>query len=528
MTGERAVRVLNVNDRDIPRYVNEEIMRREGFDVTSVAKGYDALAAVRDDMDIVILDIKLPDIDGFEVCRRIKQAPETAGVVVLLTSATFVTSKYKVTGLDSGADGYLSQPFEGAELVATIRALLRARAAERASQALTKELQNAMEVRDDFLAMLGHELRNPIGAITTALHLLHGRRDDATLDRCIPVLDRQTRNLSRIIDDLLDISRITRGKVSLDRQVVDLRDVAVRCVQSLGSEVFGNGHKVEIRVDGPPVKVVGDNVRLDQIVANLVTNAVKYTPDGGHVEIRVAENDGRARLEVQDDGIGMDPATRSRVFDLFAQGKQGLDRSRGGLGLGLTVVRQLVELHGGTIEAASAGEGRGSTFTMTLPLAPAAGVAADPTLDRPLAGGLRLAVVEDNDDARELLTEVLVQRGYHVETAANGREGLALVLASRPDIALIDVGLPELDGYQVAREICASMNGTRPRLVAMTGYGQPEDRRRALAAGFDVHLSKPLSIPQLEGVLKALEPHGLDDEAGPHRDHGADGSIASR
>ena len=508
MNAQRQIRILDVNQRDVARTRNEDHLRREGFDVMSVATAADALVAVHADVDVVLLDVQLPDIDGFEVCRRIKQNPETAGVIVILTSATSLPTQDKVAGLDAGADSYLTEPFEGPELAATIRALLRARAAERDAQALAKELQNAMEVRDEFLAMLGHELRNPIGAITTALHLLHGRRDNPTLDRCLAVLDRQTRNLSRIIDDLLDISRITRGKVSLDRQIVDLRDVAVRCVQSLGSDVFGSGHKVEIRVTGPSVHVLGDTVRLDQIVCNLVTNAIKYTPDGGHVELRISEHMGRPRLEIEDDGIGMDTATRLRVFDLFAQGKQGLDRSRGGLGLGLTVVRQLVELHGGTVEAASDGEGHGSTFTITFPPAPEESTRARTAKGTPPVVGLRLAVVEDNDDARELLTEVLQQKGYQVATAADGRAGLELVLATRPDIALIDVGLPELDGYAVAREICSTLTAARPRLVAMTGYGQPEDRKRALAAGFDVHLAKPLSIPQLVTVLEELEGEG--------------------
>ena len=495
---ERPVRILNVNDRDIPRYVNEEILRRAGFSVVSVATGAEALAGARD-ADLVMLDVKLPDMDGFEVCRRLKADPVTASVIVLLASATFVSSTNKVTGLDSGADGYVVQPFEGPELIATIRALLRTRAAERRAQALASELRTAMDVRDEFLAMLGHELRNPIGAIATAVHLL-GEAPDA-LPRYLRILDRQTRNLGRIVDDLLDVARITRGKLSLRKERVELRELAERCVQVLSGELLGSEHGVAVTITGEPVQVIGDPVRLEQIVANLVTNAVKYTPHGGRADVRVTRQGDRAVLAVSDTGIGMDPATCARVFDLFVQGKQGIDRSRGGLGLGLTVVRQLVELHGGQVEAVSAGEGRGSTFTVTLPVAPAAAVAATPPPSAtPREGGLHIVAIEDNDDVRETLCDALTMLGHRVAGAADGKAGVELVLATRPDIALVDIGLPELDGYGVARAIRAA-GGRQPQLIAITGYGQPDDQRRCLAAGFDVHLAKPVTLARLRTVF---------------------------
>lgn len=506
MTTERPVRILNVNDREIPRYVTEETLRREGFEVVSVATGRDALAAATGDIALAILDVKLPDLDGYEVCRLLKGDPATAGVVVLLTSATFVTTQHKVTGLDSGADGYIVQPYEGPELIATVRSLLRTRAAERRASALAKELGAAMAVRDEFLAMLGHELRNPIGAISTAIHLLDGHRDGESVARYLVVLERQTRILTRLVDDLLDVARITRGKVSIEQVPVELREVVDRCVASLGDDA-AQPVPVAIAISGGAPRVRGDAVRLEQIVCNLLTNALKYTPAGGHVAIRLAEVDGMARLEVEDDGIGMDAATCQRVFDLFVQGKQGLDRSRGGLGLGLTVVRQLVELHGGTITAASPGEGQGSTFTVTLPLADevAAAAPAPPAAAR-ASRALHLAVIEDNDDAREALADALTTSGHRVETAADGGAGLALVLASQPDAVLLDIGLPVCDGYTVAREIRARMNGHTPKLIAMTGYGQAEDRQRAFDAGFDVHLVKPLSMRQINAVLAQVRP----------------------
>lgn len=510
MTSSRP-RILNVNDREIPRYVNAEILRAQQFDVVSVATGEEAVSRIAGDIDLVLLDIKLPGIDGFDVCRHIKRDPATANIAVLLSSATFVSSRAKVTGLESGADGYLVQPFEPPELIATIRALLRTRAAERRATALAGQLQQAMEVRDEFLAMLGHELRNPIGAITTAVQLLDKRRDPDAVDRYAPILRRQTMSLGRIVDDLLDVSRMTRGKVTLERQIVDLRAVVDRCREALGNEVLGRKHQVEITVTGPRTAVDGDPVRLEQIVMNLLTNAVKYTPSGGHVAVVVGHDGDSAVLSVTDDGIGMDASTLARAFDVFAQGQQGLDRSRGGLGLGLTVVRGLVELHGGTIRAESDGEGRGSRFTLTLPLVEGARLDLARIEEQPSPAyatpeqHLRVLIVDDNHDLREALADALRGERVDVITEADGRAGLARALTARPDAMLIDIGLPEIDGYEVARRLreCGSASD-RPRLIAMTGYGQPEDRARALASGFDVHMVKPISFRELLAHLASV------------------------
>jgi signal transduction histidine kinase len=491
---ERPARILNVNDREIPRYVNEEMLRRAGFDVVSVASGLEALGRARE-FELVVLDVQLPDLDGFEVCRRLKRDPATAGVVVLLTSAAFVSSVNKVTGLESGADGYIVQPFEGAELIATVRALLRTRAAEREAQALAKELRAAMDVRDEFLAMLGHELRNPIGAISTALHLL--REQPAALPRYLKILDRQTTNLGRIVDDLLDVARITRGKLSLQREPVELKELVERAVQALAGEAHDG---IAIAVSGERVKVLGDPVRLEQIVANLLTNAIKYTPRGGRADVKIARDGDQAVISVTDTGIGMDAATCARVFDLFVQGKQSIDRSRGGLGLGLTVVRQLVELHGGKVVAHSAGEGKGSTFTVSLPRHEEATREMQVAEPAPDVAPLHVVAIEDNDDVRETMCDALAMLGYKVDSAADGKAGVELVLAKRPDVALVDIGLPELDGYGVARAVRAA-GGRQPQMIAVTGYGQPEDHQRCLAAGFDMHVTKPVTLARLRSLF---------------------------
>jgi signal transduction histidine kinase len=506
---DRPVRVLNVNDREVPRYVNEETLRRGGFEVVSADSGASALVAARQDVDVVLLDVQLPDLDGFEVCRRLKADPATANLIVLLTSATFVAATNKVAGLDSGADGYLVQPYEAAELFATLRSLLRARAAERRAQALAQELREAMAVRDEFLAMLGHELRNPIGTMTTALHLMSQPETGADPQRFLAILNRQMRSLTRIVDDLLDVARITRGKVALARDRLDLREVARQCVMALADDIRAAGHQVSLELAAAEVPIVGDPVRLEQVTNNLVTNAIKYTPRGGHLAVRVAADGERARLEVEDDGIGMEPAMRDRAFDLFVQGAQSLDRSRGGLGLGLTVVKQLVELHGGKVAVDSGGTNRGSRFVVSLPLAPVevapAAVEAEPVVT---ASPVHVVIVEDNDDAREALEAALTRLGHRVEVAGDGVAGLELALAVQPDVVLVDIGLPRLDGYGVARALRERGGGARPYLVAMTGYGQPEDRQRAERAGFDSHMVKPVSLDRLQRVLGRLGGEG--------------------
>lgn len=498
----KPTKVLNVNDRDVARYVSEQMLRAGGYEVVSVKSGEAALAAASDhDIEAVLLDVHLSGMDGHEVCARLRENPQTQSLIIVMSSATFVAVNNRVRGLDAGADGYLVQPYEAAELHATLRSLLRARASERRASALADELRAAMNVRDEFLAMLGHELRNPLAAIVTALQVMKLVPDEKARERYFEVLERQSGNLSRIVDDLLDAARLARGKTSLQLELLDLRDIGTRCCAALGPEATKAGHTLEIERDEQAVWVVGDAVRLEQVASNLVTNAIKYTPRGGRVRLSVKRVDDLARLEVQDNGIGMSAEVRERAFDVFVQAKPSIDRSRGGLGLGLTVVKQLIELHQGSVSAHSEGEGRGSSFVVELPLSrPAISPDAVSAPTRPRAERLNVVVVEDNADSRELMEAALQLMGHDVASAPDGESGLALILTSRPDVVLMDIGLPGLDGYEVARRVRQQSGGT-PRLVALTGYGQPEDRARVENAGFDAHVVKPITIEQLRGVL---------------------------
>ncbi len=387
------------------------------------------------------------------------------------------------------------------------RALERRHAEERRDQ-IEADLRQANEAKDEFLAMLGHELRNPIGAIRSAIEALERvGTEGQTAVRLRAIIDRQAAKLGRLVDDLLDVSRVTSGKIALHLEPVDVREVARRALDALRQA--GRAERHDVRLDGERVLVDGDPTRLEQIVSNVLENAVKYTPAGGRIRITVGREDSAAVLRVADTGVGIAPETLPHIFDVFAQGERPLDRTQGGLGLGLTLVRRLTELHGGTVAASSEGRGRGSEFVIRLPVA--SRVAESPRAQgEPRSGRpLRVFVVEDNDDAREALRLLLELWGHRVEEAADGPRGVEAALAGTFDVALIDIGLPGLDGYRVARRLRDAPKGRALFLVALTGYGQPSDRRRALEAGFDAHLVKPVEAEQLADVLARADPEAV-------------------
>lgn len=378
------------------------------------------------------------------------------------------------------------------------------------------ELVESARRKDELLAMLAHELRNPLAPVVSSLELLRRlppgetARQGEILDRA----ERQVEQLRRLVDDLLDVSRVTRGKIFLDRVPLDLRRIVERSVASCRDELEARRHRLEVVLPEVPLRVDGDPVRLEQVVCNLLHNAARYTPTGGRVWVRLAESpaedDGWAVLSVEDDGLGMEPDLVRRAFELFAQGDRSLARTEGGLGLGLAVVKRLVELHGGRVEASSPGPDRGSRFTVRLPsFQPEASAAvgpevpaAEPELHRSRELP-RILVVEDNGDAAEALGELLSTLGYRVDVALNGPDGLALARETHPDVVLLDLGLPGMDGYQVARELRANPWGADALIVALTGYGQPSDVERTLASGFDHHLLKPVRIDRLRELLDA-------------------------
>jgi signal transduction histidine kinase/ActR/RegA family two-component response regulator len=378
---------------------------------------------------------------------------------------------------------------------------------------LVRELEAASRAKDEFLAMLGHELRNPLAPIVTALEMQR-LRQDGRQNAELSVVERQVAHLTRLVDDLLDVSKITRGKVELKREAVDVADVLGKAVEMASYLIEGRQHRLIVRMPDEPIVWWGDPMRLAQIVANLLTNAARYTAPRGEIELAAARDRDRDRddvvIRVVDNGIGMSPELIANVFTLFVQGNRSRssDRAEGGLGIGLTLVKSLVELHDGTVAAHSAGEGRGSEFVVRLPIRKAAELPAKPPVPariRSAHGSQRVLVVDDNQDAAELLADLLREVGYDVRVAHDAAAALRLAPEFVPEIAILDIGLPVIDGYELAvrlRQIGA-LDGCR--LLALTGYGQDADRDRARGAGFARHLVKPVKVAEL---LSAMQDDG--------------------
>jgi two-component system, sensor histidine kinase len=379
--------ILNVNDDEVSRYLTTRVMRLAGYQVLEAATGEASLQlALEAHPDVVVLDVNLPDISGYEVCARLRAHPETASLAVLHISAIHVSVDKRVRGLEGGADAYLIQPFEPEELIATVRSLLRMRHAEQQLRRQTERLAEADRRKDEFLAMLAHELRNPLSAILTAAGLLHRRASaDPRDERMLSIILRQTRHLNHLVEDLLDVSRITRGKVALRPERVDVCVVLEHLLATLGPQL--EGLKLEPHLPPGPLWVRADATRLEQIFSNLLDNAVKYTDDGGTIRLEVEHGEDAGRdglwVRVRDTGIGMGPELLPEVFELFAQADESQERTRGGLGIGLTLVRTLVELHGGRVLAHSEGPGLGSEFAVWLPLLPEQGQAVEAPPEAP-------------------------------------------------------------------------------------------------------------------------------------------------
>ncbi|WP_243336715.1 ATP-binding response regulator [Anaeromyxobacter soli] len=394
----------------------------------------------------------------------------------------------------------LERPLRRTTFVTVVRTALRARQRQYAARDVLVALEHEVAARDQFLAMLGHELRNPLAAIMMALQVTELRAP--TNSRELGIVARQSRQLARIVDDLLDVARVTSGKIALHRVIVDLSSLVTKALEALQPEAVKSGITLAWTVPPPGLLVMGDPVRLEQVLANLVGNALKYTPRRGHVWVDLQHAGAEAVLRVRDDGSGIAPDQLRRVFETFAQVDTTLDRSRGGLGLGLTVARSLVAMHGGAIEAFSEGIGKGSEFVVRLPTAVGSSE-QEPQDDarRPERRPRRILVIEDGDDNRVALKAALELMGHEVQASADGVEGAEAAIRHAPEVVLVDIGLPGLDGYEVARRIRAA-RGSRVLLVALTGYGQAEDRRLAIAAGFDVHLTKPVELEALAAVIR--------------------------
>ena len=369
-----------------------------------------------------------------------------------------------------------------------------------------RALQESHRRKDEFLATLAHELRNPLAPISNAVELLRLQNTaDTQLEEARDIIERQVRQLSRLVDDLLDMSRVTSGKISLQKKPVSLATIVTDAVESSRPLIEASLHTLTVTLPPGPVFLDGDAIRLVQVFSNLLTNAAKYTERGGHIWLTAERQNGEVMVSVVDTGIGIDAAHLPHIFEMFSQVAPSLERSQGGLGIGLSLVRGLVDLHGGSIEARSAGIGMGSEFIVRLPATESTGPTVHKTNGVKQASDsqrtCRILVVDDNRDAAKSLTMLLRAMGHETHTSHDGLEAIQAAATFRPEVALLDIGLPGMDGYEVARHIRQRAWGKRMVLAALTGWGQEEDKRRSMVAGFDHHLTKPVDPVALRTLL---------------------------
>ena len=503
-SADTRARILLADDNaDMRDYVRRILQQR--WQVVAVPDGAAALAAAeRNPPDLILTDVMMPGVDGFGLVQAVRNRAALASIPVIMLSAR-AGDEARLEGLAAGADDYLVKPFSARELEARVDAQIKTRQQRRAAEAARAIAEQAARAKDEFMAMLGHELRNPLAPILTTLQVMK-LRGKGIFEKERALIDRQVRHVVRLVDDLLEVSRIARGKISLDRAPVDLGEIIADAIELASPLLEERMHHLTVDVD-TDLPVDGDKMRLAQVFANLLTNAAKYTASGGSITVSAKRSGDMLRVAVADTGIGIRREMLPVVFDLFVQGRQDLNRSEGGLGLGLAIVKSLVTLHQGTVEAHSDGPGKGSEFVVLLPAAAAPANAALPVLAAPVDSqpregtGRRILLVDDNEDAVDSLAEALRDLGHVVEVALDGPQALAKLETFSPDIALLDIGLPLMDGYELARRIRDEPRLAGIRLVSITGYGQPADKLRAQQAGFDIHLVKPADLTVIEQAI---------------------------
>ena len=456
---------------------------------------------------------------GQEMLRRVLETqPDWSDLPILVLARQGADSNTVGDALAMlGNVSLLERPLRVAALLSVVKTALRARARQYQIRANLMSLEDSRDAeasaarrKDEFLAMLAHELRNPLAPIRTALYLLeHNDADPERRETLRGTMQRQVDHLMRLVDDLLETSRISRGMVELQRGPMDLKDALLRAVELSRPQIDSAGCTLEMHLDSDPLPIHGDQIRITQVFGNLLNNAARYGRRGGRIRLEAERTpDGHAVARVVDDGIGIDAEVLPHVFELFTQGKRDADSMRGGLGIGLALVHTLVEQHGGRVEAQSDGAGKGSAFTVRLPLSAAdqPGPASQGNDNGTLPDGLRLLVVDDNQDAAETLSFLLTSLQVEHRTANDGASALEIAGRFRPQVVLLDIGMPGMDGYEVARRLREQPEHADVLLIALTGWGGEQDHERSRAAGFDHHLRKPADLDELLRLISTAEP----------------------
>jgi signal transduction histidine kinase len=539
------VNILIVDDEPRNLAVLESILDEPGYRLVRATSGDEALLALMaDEYALLVLDVQMPGMTGFELAQLVKERRKTARIPIIFLTAYYNEDQHILEGYGSGAVDYLHKPVnpavlrskvavfaelhkKGRELERANRMLLAEVSERRRAEARLSELNASLDERvtertralqeseaqlleasrrkDEFLATLAHELRNPLAPIRNAVHFLKLRGPGTSdVQWASDLIDRQVSGMGRLIDDLMDVSRINRGRIELRRERVALDTVLADAVETIQPQIDGAGHKLSILQPPGRLLVDADRARLAQAFMNLLSNAAKYTDPGGRIELRVVAEGGHAVVTVRDDGIGIAPQRLEGVFEMFSQEEPALSRSRGGLGIGLSLTRKLVQLHGGEVTACSEGRGKGSQFTVRLPVLAAQGeheVHAAPAAPVGCPGTLRILVADDNRDAADTLAVLLEVMGHSVRRVHDGEAAVQEAAAFDPQLVLLDIGMPRLNGYETCRAIRQQAGGSARTVVAVTGWGQPQDVQSAREAGFDHHMVKPLDVGQLATLI---------------------------
>jgi signal transduction histidine kinase len=518
-------KILLVDDQEPNLIALEATLAGQDCECSKASSGRDALELLlrlADDVALVLLDVQMPDMDGFEVAELMRGSERTRSIPIIFVTAELSDQARIFQGYESGAVDFLLKPLDPRVLRSKAAVFLqlfrqRRQLAERIGELELAEqrIRDSERQKDEFLAMLSHELRNPLMPIRTSLYLLD-RAEPGSVQarRALAVIERQAAHLSRLVDDLLDVTRMSRGKIQLRPELLDLAALVSRTVDDHRVAIADEELELELEIADQPLLVNADPTRLAQIAGNLLANATKFSLSGGSIRVTVSREASQAVLSVRDHGVGIAPELQARLFEPFQQADRTLDRSRGGLGLGLALVKTLSEMHGGSVEARSEGVGRGAELLVRLPLQEVPATTPVPDGELPAAPPRRrVLVVEDNIDGAETLREVIELLGHEVQVAHDGRNAIDRARAFRPEIVLCDIGLPGMDGYDVARHLRRDHDLCGAHLVALTGYALPEDQRRALEAGFSEHMAKPVKLEALERLLAdpARRARPLDD-----------------
>lgn len=509
----------------------DALIRREGLITLKANSGPEALELLlTHDVALALLDVQMPGMDGFELAELMRGTERTRRVPIIFLTAGAADWQRRFRGYEAGAVDFLHKPIEPDILRSKVNVFfdlerqrllllrqheeLHRKSAENErlleeSRQYTAVLKDADRRKDEFLATLAHELRNPLAPIRNGLHILRMASPSTNVTEIRDMMDRQLTHLVRLIDDLMDVSRVSQGKIDLRYAQVTVQDVVKTAVETSQPQIDTGGHILTVRLPEEKLWLNADLTRLAQVVSNLLNNAAKYTPYGGTILLTVERQEQQVKISVADNGIGIPAPMLGKVFDLFTQVESDMARSQGGLGIGLALARRLVDMHKGTISATSPGDGKGSIFTIHMPLLKAEHAEAEeqdvPEAEREHSPGtgrnIPVLIVDDNVPAAQTTGWMLELLGYQPTLCHNGLEALEVAKALRPAIIMLDIGLPGMDGYTLCRELRKDPAFKNTRMIAQTGWGREKDRQESLSAGFDHHLTKPVNMDEITKLL---------------------------